>query len=81
VGRSRGACFSIALVAGLTVGVAYPQVSLWRACRAADSEACVWGQALLPLTRSVSIVILGGAVTALLYALLRWRSVGSRDDR
>ncbi len=65
--------FLTALSAGLAAGIGYPLVDVALACRAPISEACVWGKAYLPLTLGVSVVVLGGAVTGLLYALLIWR--------
>ena len=70
---SRRFPFLTALCVGLTVGAGYPFVDVGLACRAPTSEACVWGKAYLPLTLSVSVVVLGGAVTGLLYAVLMWR--------
>lgn len=73
--------FLIALSVGLIVGVAYPFVDVVLACRVPISEACVWGKAYLPLTLSVSVVVLGGVVAAVLYAVLMWRRRRqSRDD-
>jgi len=43
------------------------------ACRVPISEACVWGKAYFPLTLTVSVVVLGGVVTGLVYAVLVWR--------
>ena len=71
--------FLTALCVGLTSGIGYPFVDLALACRVPISEACVWGKAYLPLTLSVSVVVLGGSVTGLLYAVLIWRRP-SRDD-
>lgn len=71
--------FLTALCVGLTAGIGYPLVDLALACRVPISEACVWGKAYLPLTLSVSVVVLGGPVTGLLYAVLIWRRP-SRDD-
>jgi hypothetical protein len=62
-----------ALAAGSAVGIGYPLVDLALACRAPASEACVWGKAYLPLTFGLSIVILGGAVSALVYVVLTRR--------
>ena len=70
---SRRYSFLIGLTAGLLVGVAYPFVDLGLACRAPSSGACVWGKAYLPLTLGVSVVLLGGAATALVYAVLSWK--------
>ena len=78
---SRRFPFLIALCVGLTVGAGYPFVDVGLACRAPTSEACVWGKAYLPLTLGVSLVVLGGVVTALLYTILTWRRRRpSRDD-
>jgi hypothetical protein len=70
----RGRRFPLltALCVGLTAGVGYPFVDVALACRVPLSEACVWGKAYLPLTLGVSVVVLGGAVTGLVYALLVW---------
>jgi hypothetical protein len=65
--------FLVALSIGLVVGIGYPLVDLALACRVPTSEACVWGKAYLPLTLAISVLILGGAVTGLLYAVLVWR--------
>lgn len=73
--------FLTALSVGLIVGVGYPFVDVALACRVPTSEACVWGKAYFPLTLSISVVLLGGVVTALLYAVLIWhRRRQSRDD-
>lgn len=73
--------FFTALSIGLVVGAGYPFVDVALACRAPTSEACVWGKAYFPLTLSVSVVVLGGVVTGLLYAVLIWhRRRQSRDD-
>jgi MFS family permease len=73
--------FLTALSVGLATGAAYPLVDVALACRAPISEACVWGKAYLPLTLGVSMVVLGGIVTGLLYGMLSWRRRRqSRDD-
>lgn len=72
--------FLTALCVGLIVGAGYPFVDVGLACRTPTSEACVWGKAYFPLTLSVSVVVLGGVVTGLLYAVLIWRRRPSRDD-
>ncbi|MFC5302846.1 hypothetical protein [Azospira restricta] len=77
--RGRRFPFLTALGVGLTAGFGYPLVDLALACRVPVSEACVWGKAYLPLTLGVSAVVLGGPVTAVAYAMLRWRR-RSRDD-
>ena len=71
----------IALSIGLVVGIGYPVVDVALACRVPTSEACVWGKAYFLLTLAVSVVLLGGVVTTLAYALLGWwRSRQSHDD-
>jgi hypothetical protein len=77
---SRRFPFLTALCVGLIVGAGYPFVDVGLACRTPTSEACVWGKAYLPLTLGVSVVVLGGVVTGLLYAVLIWRRRPSRDD-
>jgi membrane associated rhomboid family serine protease len=73
--------FLTALCVGLIVGIAYPFIDVGIACRVPISEACVWGKAYFPLTLSVSVVVLGGVITGLLYAvLIRLRRRRSRDD-
>ncbi len=73
--------FLTAFCVGLTVGIGYPFVDVALACRVPMSEACVWGKAYLPLTLGLSVVVLGGAVTGLLYAVLmrRWRDAAGDD--
>lgn len=65
--------FLTAIGVGLVVGIGYPFVDVALACRVPISEACVWGKAYLPLTLGVSVLVLGGAVTGLLYAVMIWR--------
>jgi hypothetical protein len=77
--RSRSYLFLKALSVGMLVGASYPFADIALACRTPTSEACVWGEAYFPLTLGASLVLLGGAVTGLLYALLvRWHR-RSRD--
>lgn len=71
--------FLTALCVGLIVGIGYPFVDVALACRVPVSEACVWGKAYFPLTLGVSVVVLGGAVTGLLYAVLIRRGQSSGD--
>jgi len=70
---SRRFPFLTALAVGLIAGVGYPFVDVTLACRVPISEACVWGKAYFPLTLGLSVVVLGGTVTGLLYAMLIWR--------
>ena len=77
----RRASLLIALAGGLAVGVGYPYADIALACRAPMSEACVWGKAYFSLTMTVSVVLLGGITTGVLYAVLMWRRRRrSRDD-
>ena len=79
--RSPRPALLSALAVGVAVGIGYPFVDVGLACRVPVSEACVWGKAYFPLTLGASVVVLGGAVTALLYAVLIWRHCRqSRDD-
>jgi hypothetical protein len=70
--QSRRSSLLIALAIGLLAGLIYPVIDLGLACRKPISEACVWGKAYLPLTLGASVVLLGGVVTALVYAALAW---------
>lgn len=63
-----------AAILGAAVGTAYPFVDLALACRAPESEACVWGKAYLPLSLGISIPIIGGVVAAVAYAFMTWRN-------
>jgi hypothetical protein len=74
--RSKRSAVWWSLAAGLGLGLAYPAIDLFFACRAPASEACVWGKAYFPLTLAVSVVVLGGIVTAVTYVLLA--RLGSR---
>jgi hypothetical protein len=69
-----------ALATGLIVGIGYPFVDLALACRIPDSEACVWAKAYLPFTLGLSVVLLGGLVTALAYAALMWKRRRESND-
>ena len=77
---SRRAPLLIALLVGAAIGVGYPFVDVALACRIPISEACVWGRAYFPLTLTVSVVVLGGVVTGLVYAVLVWRR-GRQSER
>lgn len=73
--------FLTALAIGLMVGAGYPFVDVALACRLPSSEACVWGKSFLPLTLGISVLLVGGVVTGVLYAALIWRrGRRSRDD-
>ena len=77
---SRRGALLTGLLAGAVVGIAYPYLDLARACRVPDSEACVWGKAYFPLTLTISVVMLGGIATGLVYAALGWRRKGKGGD-
>jgi len=77
---SRRSSLFTALFVGLLAGVGYPFVDVALACRVPTSEACVWGKGYFPLTLSLSVVIVGGAVAGLLYAALIWRSRRQSGD-
>lgn len=70
---SRRAASVVALFIGLAAGLGYPYVDIAVACRAPESEACVWGKAYFPLTLGLSLVLLGGIAGGLAYAALSWR--------
>ena len=72
--------FLTALAAGLIAGIGYPVVDVLLACREPISEACGWGKAYFPLTLGASVVLVGGPVTGVLYALLRRRRESRGDD-
>jgi hypothetical protein len=63
-----------AILLGVIAGAVYPFIDLAWSCRVADSEACVWGKAYLPLTLAISIPLVGGIVAALAYAMLARRN-------
>jgi hypothetical protein len=76
----RFSSFLIALAGGLTAGIGYPFVDLILACRIPASEACVWGKAYFPLTLALSVVLIGGTATGLLYVVLRWLRRSPSDE-
>jgi hypothetical protein len=69
----RRSSLLVAIGVGLATAVAYPYVDLALACRVPASEACVWGKAYFRLTMALSVVVLGGAVSAVVYGFLMWR--------
>lgn len=71
--RRRRGPLLIALLTGVLTGIGYPFLDVALACRVPVSEACVWGKAYFPLTLTISIVVLGGFATAVVYAVLIWR--------
>ena len=70
---SRRTSAIIALIAGPVVGVAYPFVQLAIDCRLPESEACVWGKALMPVSLAVSVPLLGAVAAIVVFAVLEWR--------
>ena len=77
---NRRSSLLTAIAVGLLVGIGYPLIDLALACRVPTSEACFWGKAYLPLTLSVSVVLLGGVVSALAYAVLLWKRRPRSND-
>lgn len=66
----------IALVVGTVVGAALPLIELAFDCRDPHSEACVWGHSLLPVSVTISTVVIGGLVAAAVFVFLEWRRSG-----
>jgi heme/copper-type cytochrome/quinol oxidase subunit 2 len=74
----RRTALLVAVAVGALAGVGFPFVELWRDCRLPQSEACVWGRALLRLTLAVGVVV-GTVVGVVAYVLVRaWQR---RADR
>ncbi len=69
---SRRSGLIVALLAGLLAGAGYPLVELAVDCRAPSSEDCFWSKELFLLTLGLSVLIIGGAVTGLVYGGLMW---------
>ena len=70
---SRKANAIVALVLGLAAGVALPVVQVLLACRTPASEACVWGKSMLPLTISISAVLVGAFFALAIFGVLEAR--------
>jgi hypothetical protein len=79
---SRRSSGVLALVLGAIVGIVYPFIQLAVDCRAPQSEACVWGKALLPVSLAVSTVAVGAIAAAAIFAVLEWhrRAKEGRDE-
>lgn len=60
----------VALLSGVLLGLAWPLADLALECRVPDSEGCVWGRSLLPITLAAG-AFLGLLLGAAAYALLR----------
>ena len=70
----------IALIAGPLIGAALPVAQVAIECHVApQSEACVWGKSLLPLTVAVSVVVIGAIAAFAIFAVLQWRRAGDTD--
>jgi fructose-specific phosphotransferase system IIC component len=63
----------VALILGPAIGAACPFIQVAFECRAPESEACVWGKALLPVSVTISAVLVGAVVAAALFLGLEWR--------
>lgn len=70
---SRRFSLLIAVAVGLIAGIGYAVMDVALACRVPTSEACVWGKAYFPLALGASVLLVGGVVATLLYAVLAWR--------
>lgn len=77
---TRRASAITALILGAIVGVAYPFIQLAYDCRAPQSEACVWGKALLPVSIAVSTVFIGAIAAFAIFAILEWRRRGKDES-
>ena len=73
----------LALALGFPAGAALPFVQVYLECRAAASEACVWGKALLPVTVSISAVFVGAFIALAIFGVLesRRRPVDEEDAK
>lgn len=78
---TRRASTITALVAGLAAGALYPLIETAISCRAPDSEACVWGKALLPLEIAVSAFVVGIPLAIVVFLALEWRRRGRGRDQ
>jgi hypothetical protein len=69
------------LLLGALVGLALPLGELLLDCRRFDSEGCMWGRALLPVSLTAG-ALLGAAAAGLLLGLVRLVQGGARphDD-
>lgn len=75
--RKLNVRLTVVLFLGLVLGVAMQVVRLQRACAIPTSEACVWGQAYLPLSLLLGALFglgFGGFVYVMASILFRGRS-------
>ena len=63
-----------AAIVGAAAGTAYPFIDLALACRAPESEACVWGKSYLPLSLGISIPLVGGVIAVVAYVFMSWQA-------
>jgi hypothetical protein len=71
----------VSLILGLAAGAALPFVQVYLECGSAPaSEACAWGKSLLPLTVSISAVLVGAFVAMGLFAILESRRAARPDE-
>ena len=71
---SRRSNAVVSLVIGLAIGVALPVVQVYLECGSAPrSEGCAWGRSLLPLTVSISAVLIGAVAALGLFRMLESR--------
>ena len=71
---------TIALVVGPVIGAAVPLIQVHAECYSApQSEACVWGKALLPVSVILSTVILGAIAAMGVFLLLDWHRRRNED--
>jgi hypothetical protein len=76
----RRALFA-SLSIGLVIAVGVPLVDLWRACRRLDSEACVWGKALWPVSLALwtAVGICAALVTFFIVRARQQRDVARQE--
>ena len=70
---TRRANAIVSLVAGFAIGIGLPFLQVWLACGAPESEACVWGKSLLPVTVSISAALFGAVLSLALFGILESR--------
>ena len=67
---SRRAALAAALALGTLLAVGIPGGELWLDCRVPDSEACIWGKALWPVSFALGALV-GSITTAVTYLAMR----------
>ena len=78
---ARRRALLVSLSIGLVIAVGVPLVDLWRACRRLDSEACVWGKALWPVSLALwtAIGICAALVTFFIVRARQQRDVARQE--